>query len=159
MWHLIKNWCWFRFFRRLKGGTIEPHPSENALIINYTLEATVFNEPGDAMLEKSKVYILCVFSRHIYFWPSMTFSSVCFHWCELDPLVHWVACVNLQWSYIHIQYESTRTLASMQWYWLLSAKIGRLSSSCDSSQDECKCFLSIFLRCTQHSSYTNSTVQ
>ncbi|XP_055301078.1 kinesin-associated protein 3 [Sitodiplosis mosellana] len=40
--------------KRLKGGSIEPHPTENALIINYTLEATVFNEPGDAMLEKSK---------------------------------------------------------------------------------------------------------
>ncbi|XP_031627665.1 kinesin-associated protein 3 isoform X1 [Contarinia nasturtii] len=40
--------------KRLKGGSIEPHPSENAIIINYTLEATVFNEPGDAMLEKSK---------------------------------------------------------------------------------------------------------
>lgn len=51
---------WFGFFlssRRLKGGIIEPHPTENALIINYTLEATVFNEPGDAMLEKSKVRI------------------------------------------------------------------------------------------------------
>lgn len=45
----------FFTFRRLKGGSIEPHPTENALIINYTLEATVFSEPGDPMIEKSKV--------------------------------------------------------------------------------------------------------
>lgn len=44
-----------KFGRRLKGGTIEPHPTENALIFNYKVEATVFGEPGDPMLEESKV--------------------------------------------------------------------------------------------------------
>lgn len=86
---------WLVFFcRRLKGGSIEPHPTENALIINYTLEATVFNEPGDAMLEKSKVLwrILRVifFSRLIYFshWrKTQHFGSVvCFHG------VVWIGC-------------------------------------------------------------------
>lgn len=74
-----KIWCYL-FFRRLKGGSIEPHPTENALIINYTLEATVFNEPGDAMLEKSKVHLLLFlfvfvvlfhFCNHIFFCHSL----------------------------------------------------------------------------------------
>lgn len=41
--------------RRWKGGTIEPHPTEKALIVNYKLEAAVFGEPGDPMLEDRKV--------------------------------------------------------------------------------------------------------
>lgn len=42
--------------RRWKGGTIEPHPTENALIVNYKLEAAVFSEqPNDPMLEQKKV--------------------------------------------------------------------------------------------------------
>lgn len=41
--------------RRLKGGTLEPHPTENAIILNYTVEATVFGDPGDKMVEESKV--------------------------------------------------------------------------------------------------------
>lgn len=48
------------FLRRLKGGTIEPHPTENALIFNYKVEATVFGEPGDPMLEESKVFVAVV---------------------------------------------------------------------------------------------------
>lgn len=43
------------FTRRWKGGTIEPHPTEKALIVNYKLEAAVFGEPGDPMLEDRKV--------------------------------------------------------------------------------------------------------
>ncbi|XP_053694535.1 kinesin-associated protein 3 isoform X2 [Sabethes cyaneus] len=40
--------------KRWKGGTIEPHPTEKALIVNYKLEAAVFGEPGDPMLEDKK---------------------------------------------------------------------------------------------------------
>ncbi|EAT46662.1 AAEL002152-PA [Aedes aegypti] len=40
--------------KRWKGGTIEPHPTEKALIVNYKLEAAVFGEPGDPMLEDRK---------------------------------------------------------------------------------------------------------
>jgi hypothetical protein len=42
-------------YRRWKGGSIEPHPTEKALIVNYKLEAAVFGEPGDPMLEDKKV--------------------------------------------------------------------------------------------------------
>lgn len=40
--------------KRWKGGTIEPHPTDKALIVNYKLEAAVFGEPGDPMLEDKK---------------------------------------------------------------------------------------------------------
>lgn len=39
----------------MKGGILEPHPTENAIILNYKVEATVFGEPGDKMVEESKV--------------------------------------------------------------------------------------------------------
>lgn len=41
--------------RRWKGGSIEPHPTDKALIVNYQLEATVFGEPNNPMLEEKKV--------------------------------------------------------------------------------------------------------
>lgn len=50
-------------FRRLKAGSIEPHPSEKAIILNYKLEATVFGDPGDPMLEESKVRVIIDFSN------------------------------------------------------------------------------------------------
>lgn len=89
---LIFFWC----FRRLKGGSIEPHPSENALIINYTLEATVFNEPGDAMLEKSKVFIYMLCMTYLCFAVSSMFVFI-----GVTLILHIVnvLCVDLQWSY------------------------------------------------------------
>lgn len=44
--------------RRWKGGTIEPHPTDKALIVNYQLEAAVFGEPENPMLEEKKVFIV-----------------------------------------------------------------------------------------------------
>lgn len=41
--------------RRWKGGSIEPHPTDKALIVNYQLEATVFGDPNNPMLEEKKV--------------------------------------------------------------------------------------------------------
>lgn len=41
--------------RRWKGGSIEPHPTDKALIVNYQLEATVFGEPNNPMIEEKKV--------------------------------------------------------------------------------------------------------
>lgn len=52
-------------FRRLKAGSIEPHPSEKAIILNYKLEATVFGDPGDPMLEESKVRFALLLIFHI----------------------------------------------------------------------------------------------
>uniref|UniRef100_A0A7G3APG4 Putative kinesin associated protein kap n=1 Tax=Lutzomyia longipalpis TaxID=7200 RepID=A0A7G3APG4_LUTLO len=40
--------------KRWKGGSIEPHPTEKAIIVHYKLEAAVFGEPGDPMLEDKK---------------------------------------------------------------------------------------------------------
>ncbi|XP_055711983.1 kinesin-associated protein 3 [Phlebotomus papatasi] len=40
--------------KRWKGGSIEPHPTEKAIIVHYKLEAAVFAEPGDPMLEEKK---------------------------------------------------------------------------------------------------------
>ncbi|CAD7091013.1 unnamed protein product [Hermetia illucens] len=40
--------------KRWKGGTIEPHPTDKALIVNYQLEAAVFGEPENPMLEEKK---------------------------------------------------------------------------------------------------------
>uniref|UniRef100_A0A1A9VIJ3 IU_nuc_hydro domain-containing protein n=1 Tax=Glossina austeni TaxID=7395 RepID=A0A1A9VIJ3_GLOAU len=39
---------------RWKGGSIEPHPSDKALIVNYQLEATVFGDPNNPMLGEKK---------------------------------------------------------------------------------------------------------
>lgn len=43
--------------RRWKGGSIEPHPTDKALIVNYQLEATVFGDPNNPMLEEKKVSV------------------------------------------------------------------------------------------------------
>uniref|UniRef100_A0A1L8DUQ1 Putative kinesin associated protein kap n=1 Tax=Nyssomyia neivai TaxID=330878 RepID=A0A1L8DUQ1_9DIPT len=43
--------------KRWKGGSIEPHPTEKAIIVHYKLEAAVFGEPGnpgDPILEDKK---------------------------------------------------------------------------------------------------------
>uniref|UniRef100_A0A1A9WCC8 Uncharacterized protein n=1 Tax=Glossina brevipalpis TaxID=37001 RepID=A0A1A9WCC8_9MUSC len=40
--------------RRWKGGSIEPHPTDKALIVNYQLEATVFGDPNNPMLGEKK---------------------------------------------------------------------------------------------------------
>ncbi|XP_032289317.1 kinesin-associated protein 3 isoform X2 [Drosophila virilis] len=40
--------------KRWKGGCIEPHPTDMALIVNYQLEATVFGKPNNPMIEEKK---------------------------------------------------------------------------------------------------------
>lgn len=50
-----KNLFFLLFFRRWKGGLIEPHPTEKALIVNYKLEATIWGLPGDSTLEQKRV--------------------------------------------------------------------------------------------------------
>lgn len=44
--------------RRWKGGSIEPHPTDKALIVNYQLEAAVFGEPNNPMVEEKRVSLL-----------------------------------------------------------------------------------------------------
>ncbi|XP_064649316.1 kinesin-associated protein 3-like isoform X2 [Lineus longissimus] len=40
--------------RKVKGGSIDAHPTEKALIVNYELEATILGEMGDPMLGERK---------------------------------------------------------------------------------------------------------
>ena len=38
----------------MKGGNIDVHPTEKALVVNYELEATILGEMGDPMLGERK---------------------------------------------------------------------------------------------------------
>ncbi|XP_063283190.1 kinesin-associated protein 3 isoform X1 [Pelobates fuscus] len=40
--------------RKVKGGNIDVHPSEKALVVNYEVEATILGEMGDPMLGERK---------------------------------------------------------------------------------------------------------
>lgn len=40
--------------RKVKGGNIDVHPSEKALIVHYEVEATILGELGDPMLGERK---------------------------------------------------------------------------------------------------------
>ena len=42
------------FYRKVKGGSIDVHPTEKALVVNYELEATILGEMGDPMLGERK---------------------------------------------------------------------------------------------------------
>ncbi len=44
----------FFSFRKVKGGSIDVHPTEKALVVNYELEATILGEMGDPMLGERK---------------------------------------------------------------------------------------------------------
>jgi len=41
-------------FRKYKGGSLEVHPTEKALIVQYEVEATILGEMGDPMLGERK---------------------------------------------------------------------------------------------------------
>ena len=36
--------------RKVKAGSLDVHPTEKALVVNYELEATILGELGDPML-------------------------------------------------------------------------------------------------------------
>ena len=40
--------------RKVKGGSVDVHPTEKALVVNYELEATILGEMGDPMLGERK---------------------------------------------------------------------------------------------------------
>ena len=46
--------CNLLYSRKVKGGSIDVHPTEKALIVNYELEATILGELGDPMLGERK---------------------------------------------------------------------------------------------------------
>jgi len=39
---------------KVKGGSIDVHPTEKALVVNYELEATILAETGNPMLGERK---------------------------------------------------------------------------------------------------------
>ena len=41
-------------FRRVKGGSIDAHPTEKAIVVNYELEAVILGEMGEPMLGERK---------------------------------------------------------------------------------------------------------
>ena len=40
--------------RKVKGGSIDVHPTEKAIVVNYEVEATILGELGDPMLGERK---------------------------------------------------------------------------------------------------------
>ena len=44
----------FSIFRKVKFSSIDVHPTEKALVVNYELEATILGELGDPMLGERK---------------------------------------------------------------------------------------------------------
>ncbi|XP_039632290.1 kinesin-associated protein 3-like [Polypterus senegalus] len=50
--HLVEDAHYLR--RKVKGRTIDVHPTEKALVVNYEVEATILWETGDPMLEERK---------------------------------------------------------------------------------------------------------
>ena len=40
--------------RKVKAGSLDVHPTEKALVVNYELEATILGEMGDPMLGERK---------------------------------------------------------------------------------------------------------
>lgn len=43
------------YVRKVKVGSLDVHPTEKALVVNYELEATILGQLGDAMLGDKKV--------------------------------------------------------------------------------------------------------
>jgi len=50
----------------VKGGSIDVHPTEKALVVNYELEATILAETGNPMLgERKECQKLWVFNLDV----------------------------------------------------------------------------------------------
>lgn len=53
----LSDWTIFSIFflsRRIRGGQIDVHPTEKALIVNYSIEATVLDEYQNTMIGDKK---------------------------------------------------------------------------------------------------------
>lgn len=57
--------------RRTKGGIIDVHPTEKALIVHYEVEATILDEYGNPMIgerkESERMYVLLFYFFKLYF--------------------------------------------------------------------------------------------
>lgn len=45
----------FLIYRKIRSGTLDVHPTEKALVVNYDVEALILGELGDPMLGDRKV--------------------------------------------------------------------------------------------------------
>lgn len=46
---------YFSYFRKVRSGNLDVHPTEKALVVNYDVEALILGELGDPMLGDRKV--------------------------------------------------------------------------------------------------------
>lgn len=46
---------WYFYFRKIRSGNLDVHPTEKALVVNYDVEALILGELGDPMLGDRKV--------------------------------------------------------------------------------------------------------
>lgn len=69
--------------RRWKGGQIEPHPTDKALIVNYQLEAAVFGEPNNPMVEEKRVSLEPIDFQY----RSMTIET-----CQANGTLRYYSC-------------------------------------------------------------------
>ena len=53
-WQVLLHFSLPCFFRKVKGGTIDVHPNQNALVVNYELEAVILGEMGEPMMGERK---------------------------------------------------------------------------------------------------------
>ena len=53
---LVSYFIWCYSDRKVKGGAVDVHPTEQALIVNYEVEATILGELGDPMLGERKQF-------------------------------------------------------------------------------------------------------
>ena len=63
---IIQWWIINKFFvfRKVRSGTLDVHPTEKALVVNYDVEALILGELGDPMLGDRKVR----FIFNIHYW-------------------------------------------------------------------------------------------
>ncbi|KAL8617694.1 hypothetical protein ACOMHN_039642 [Nucella lapillus] len=52
--------------RKVKGGSVDVHPTEKALVVNYELEATILGEMGDPMLGERKECQKIIRVKHLH---------------------------------------------------------------------------------------------
>lgn len=51
----LNNWIFY--FRKIRSGSLDVHPTEKALVVNYDVEALILGELGDPMLGDRKVRV------------------------------------------------------------------------------------------------------
>jgi len=74
----LAKWINSSWRRNIKSCTLDVHPTEQALVVSYELEATILGQMGDAMLGDSKMcqkMFVDIFSSHALERDSLQNSS------------------------------------------------------------------------------------